>query len=117
MEEGFHYYHLTIDGGVFNDPGTHNYYGSTRWESGVEVPAHDADFYAMKDVPHGKVSQILYPSKTTTAWSSAALLFTRPRAMTRTLPPATQCSICNTAGEKMRPHGGIKATPTRSWTT
>src|SRR6187431_116231 len=23
MDEGFHYYHLTIDGGVFNDPGTH----------------------------------------------------------------------------------------------
>ena len=32
MEEGFHYYHLTIDGGTFNDPGTGNFYGSTRWE-------------------------------------------------------------------------------------
>nr|ADN44261.1 xylanase [uncultured microorganism] len=55
MDEGFHYYHLTIDGGVFNDPGTNNYYGSTRWESGIEIPAHDADFYAMKNVPHGNV--------------------------------------------------------------
>ena len=26
MDEGFHYYHLTIDGGVFNDPGAKNYY-------------------------------------------------------------------------------------------
>ncbi|MCR4914299.1 MAG: endo-1,4-beta-xylanase, partial [Prevotella sp.] len=60
MDEGFHYYHLTIDGGVFNDPGTHNYYGSTRWESGIEIPAHDADFYAMKNVPHGKVQQVLF---------------------------------------------------------
>uniref|UniRef100_UPI0037439973 hypothetical protein n=1 Tax=Spirosoma taeanense TaxID=2735870 RepID=UPI0037439973 len=22
MDEGFHYYHLTVDGGTFNDPGT-----------------------------------------------------------------------------------------------
>ena len=65
MEEGFHYYHLTIDGGVFNDPGTLNFYGSTRWESGIEIPAHDQDFYALKDVPHGNVVQILFPSKST----------------------------------------------------
>jgi hypothetical protein len=61
-DKGFHYYHLTIDGGVFNDPGTLNFYGSTRWESGVEVPAPDQDFYALKDVPHGRVQQILFPS-------------------------------------------------------
>ncbi len=65
MDEGFHYYHLTIDGGTFNDPGTLNFYGSTRWESGIEIPAHDQDFYALKDVPHGKVQMIIFPSKTT----------------------------------------------------
>ena len=65
MDEGFHYYHLTVDGGTFNDPGTLNFYGSTRWESGLEIPAHDADFYDFKDVPHGKVQMIIFPSKTT----------------------------------------------------
>jgi enterochelin esterase-like enzyme len=65
LDEGFHYYHLTVDGGTFNDPGTLNFYGSTRWESGIEVPAHDQEFYALKDVPHGKVEQILFPSKST----------------------------------------------------
>ena len=65
MDEGFHYYHITMDGGTFNDPGTLNFYGSTRWESGIEIPAHDRDFYALKDVPHGKVQQILFPSKST----------------------------------------------------
>jgi enterochelin esterase-like enzyme len=65
LDEGFHYYHLTVDGGTFNDPGTLNFYGSTRWESGIEIPAHDADFYALKDVPHGQVSQILFPSPST----------------------------------------------------
>jgi enterochelin esterase-like enzyme len=65
MDEGFHYYHLTIDGGVFNDPGALNFYGSTRWESGIEIAAHDQDFYTLKDVPHGNVQQILFPSAST----------------------------------------------------
>jgi enterochelin esterase-like enzyme len=65
LDEGFHYYHLSVDGGTFNDPGTLNYYGSIRWESGIEIPAHDQDFYALKDVPHGNVQQVLFPSKST----------------------------------------------------
>jgi enterochelin esterase-like enzyme len=77
LDEGFHYYHLTIDGGVFNDPGTLNFYGSTRWESGVEVPAQDQDFYALKDVPHGKVQQILFYSKSTNT-SRRAYVYTPP---------------------------------------
>jgi len=77
MDEGFHYYHLTIDGGVFNDPGALNYYGSTRWESGIEIPAHDQDFYALKDVPHGNVQQILFPSKSTNT-SRRAFVYTPP---------------------------------------
>ncbi len=77
LEEGFHYYHLTIDGGVFNDPGTNNYYGSTRWESGIEIPAHDQDFYLLKDVPHGKVEQILFPSKSTKT-DRRAFVYTPP---------------------------------------
>ena len=76
-DRGFHYYHLTIDGGVFNDPGTLNFYGSIRWESGVEVPAQDEDFYALKDVPHGKVQQILFPSKSTNT-SRRAFVYTPP---------------------------------------
>lgn len=77
MDEGFHYYHLTVDGGVFNDPGTLNFYGSTRWESGIEIPAHDQDFYALKDVPHGNVQQILFPSKSTNT-SRRAFVYTPP---------------------------------------
>lgn len=65
MDEGFHYYHLTIDGGVVNDPGALNFYGSTRWESGIEIPAHDRDFYALKNVPHGQVQQVLFHSPST----------------------------------------------------
>ncbi len=77
MDEGFHYYHLTIDGGTFNDPGALNFYGSTRWESGIEIPAHDQEFYALKDVPHGFVQQILFPS-TSTNTSRRAFVYTPP---------------------------------------
>jgi len=77
MDEGFHYYHVTVDGGVFNDPGALNFYGSTRWESGIEIPAHDQDFYALKDVPHGNVQQILFPSKST-GTSRRAYVYTPP---------------------------------------
>jgi enterochelin esterase-like enzyme len=77
MDKGFHYYHLTIDGGVFNDPGTMNFYGSVRWESGIEIPAPDQDFYALKDVPHGNVQQVLFPSKST-GTSRRAFVYTPP---------------------------------------
>src|SRR5512140_3592581 len=77
LDEGFHYYRVTIDGGTFNDPGALNFYGSTRWESGIEVPAQDRDFYALKDVPHGRVQQILFPSKSTNT-SRRAFVYTPP---------------------------------------
>lgn len=77
MDEGFHYYHLTIDGGVFNDPGAMNFFGSSRWESGIEIPAKDQDFYELKNVPHGNVQQILFPSKSTNT-SRKAYVYTPP---------------------------------------
>ena len=77
LDEGFHYYHLTVDGGTFNDPGTLNFYGSTRWESGIEIPAHDQEFYALKDIPHGRVQQILFSSKST-GTSRRAFVYTPP---------------------------------------
>lgn len=77
MDEGFHYYHLTVDGGVLNDPGTLNFYGSCRWESGIEIPAHDRDFYALKKVPHGNVQQILFHSPST-GTERRAFVYTPP---------------------------------------
>jgi enterochelin esterase-like enzyme len=77
LDEGFHYYRLTVDGGAFNDPGTLNFFGSRRWESGIEIPAHDRDFYALKDVPHGNVQQILFPSPSTDA-VRRAFVYTPP---------------------------------------
>lgn len=77
-DEGFHYYHLNVDGGVVNDPGAMNYFGSTRWESGIEIPAHDQDFYAMKNVPHGNVQQVLFWSESTKT-TRRAFVYTPPQ--------------------------------------
>jgi enterochelin esterase family protein len=65
---GFHYYHLRIDGSTIADPSTHTYFGSGWENSGIEIPAPDADFYAPHDVPHGRVSEQWYFSKVTNAW-------------------------------------------------
>lgn len=68
QDEGFHYYQLNIDGAQVPDPGSMFFYGDSRWGSGIEVPAKDQDFYALKDVPHGQVRQNIYFSRITNAW-------------------------------------------------
>jgi len=67
QDEGFHYYQLVIDGAGVPDPSSLYFYGGNRWGSGVEVPAQDQDFYAVKDVPHGQLRQTLYYSKNANA--------------------------------------------------
>ena len=65
QDEGFHYYQLWIDGAAVPDPGSLYFFGAMRWGSGIEIPAHDQDIYALKNVPHGQVRQILFFSKST----------------------------------------------------
>jgi enterochelin esterase-like enzyme len=64
LDEGFHYYTINIDGAEVPDPNSHYFYGAGRWGSAVEVPAKDADFYALKNVPHGQLREIYYFAKT-----------------------------------------------------
>ncbi len=63
QDEGFHYYQLWVDSAKVPDPDSLYFYGASRWGSGVEVPAKDQDFYALKNVPHGQVRQTIYYSK------------------------------------------------------
>ena len=65
QDEGFHYYQLWIDGAAVPDPNSLYFYGAMRWGSGIEIPAHDQDFYALVNVPHGQIRQVLFPSKST----------------------------------------------------
>ena len=66
LDEGFHYYTINIDGAEVPDPNSMFFYGSSRWGSAVEIPAKDRDFYALKDVPHGQLRQVLYSAKSST---------------------------------------------------
>lgn len=68
QDVGFHYYQLNIDGASVPDPGTIYFYGAGRWGSGIEIPAHDHEFYALLDVPHGAISSRYYYSNITEGW-------------------------------------------------
>jgi len=68
QDDGFHYYQLNIDGASVPDPGTKYFYGAGRWGSGIEIPAPDEEFYALKDVPHGEVRENIYFSKISNAF-------------------------------------------------
>jgi enterochelin esterase-like enzyme len=68
QDPGFHYYQLNIDGASVPDPGSVYFYGAGRWGSGIEIPAPDQEFYALKDVSHGSVSENIYFSKITNSW-------------------------------------------------
>jgi enterochelin esterase family protein len=83
QDEGFHYYQLVIDGAQVPDPGSIYFYGASRWGSGIEVPTHDQEFYALKDVPHGEVRQNVYFSKITKAWRRC-FVYTPPDYETNT---------------------------------
>src|SRR6478672_5412896 len=65
---GFHYYSIIVDGSVVADPATRTFFGSGWDNSGIEIPEPDADYYSVKDVPHGQVSQRWYYSKVTGTW-------------------------------------------------
>jgi enterochelin esterase-like enzyme len=65
LDEGFHYYQINIDGADVPDPGSKFFFGAGRWGSAIEIPAKDADFYALKKVPHGQLRENLYFSKST----------------------------------------------------
>ncbi len=77
QDEGFHYYQLWIDGAAVPDPGSLYFYGAMRWGSGIEVPAKDQDFYALKNVPHGQIRQVYFPSKSTNS-IRRAFVYTPP---------------------------------------
>ncbi len=77
LDEGFHYYTINIDGAEVPDPNSKYFFGAMRWGSGVEVPAKDQDFYAVKEVPHGQLREVLFFSKSTDT-TRRAFVYTPP---------------------------------------
>jgi enterochelin esterase family protein len=74
---GFHYYWFVLDGVQVNDPASSTYFGYGKETSAVEVPEAGADFYDLKNVPHGEVRAKWYLSKTTGEWRRA-FVYTPP---------------------------------------
>ncbi|WP_129781069.1 alpha/beta hydrolase-fold protein [Peristeroidobacter soli] len=68
---GFHYYWFVVDGLRVNDPSSETFFGYGKPTGGLEVPEQGADYYAIKDVPHGEVREKTYLSKSTGAWRRA----------------------------------------------
>ena len=64
QDQGNHYYGLVVDGAEVPDPNGSFIFGSGAWRNDVEIPADDQDFYALKNVPHGQLREILYFGKT-----------------------------------------------------
>jgi len=77
LDEGFHYYSIKIAGAEVPDPNSMYFFGAMRWGSGVEVPAHDKEFYALKNVPHGQLREIFFHSDSTGS-ERRAFVYTPP---------------------------------------
>jgi enterochelin esterase-like enzyme len=74
---GFHYYWFLLDGVQVNDPASRTYFGYGKETSGIEIPEPGADYYAIRDVPHGEVREKWYLSRTTGEWRRA-FVYTPP---------------------------------------
>jgi enterochelin esterase-like enzyme len=68
---GFHYYTVSIDGAVVADPATETFFGSGWYNSAIEVPDPEGDYYRVKDVPRGSIRQRWYYSTVTGQWRRA----------------------------------------------
>jgi enterochelin esterase-like enzyme len=77
LDEGFHYYTIKIDGAEVPDPNSLMYFGALRWGSAVELPAHDQEFYTIRNVPHGQLREIYFHSGSTDA-ERRAFVYTPP---------------------------------------
>lgn len=52
---GFHYYAVSVDGFVSNDPGSRVFFAARKEVSGLEIPTPESEFFAIKPIPHGAV--------------------------------------------------------------
>ena len=65
-DEGGHFYTLNIDGAETPDPNS-VVVGANRLRSNIEIPAADQDFYALKNVPHGRLQEVRYFARSSNA--------------------------------------------------
>ncbi len=71
IEPGYYDYVFVIDGVWVNDSGSTNSFAIDHELSFIEVPAREAMFYDLRDVPHGDIRQHWYFSGLTGKWRRA----------------------------------------------
>lgn len=64
LTPGFHYYYFEVNGISTSNPNERVYFGSSYWNSGIEIPDTSVNFYEIKDVPHGTIRMQLYYAST-----------------------------------------------------
>jgi hypothetical protein len=112
---GFHYYSIVVDGSVIADPATRTFFGSGWDNSGIEIPAPDAEFYSPKDVPHGDVRERWYYSKVTGKWRRC-FVYTPPDYQSSSQTRYPVLYLLHGWGENSKA-GQRKVTSSSSWTT
>jgi len=98
---GFHYYSLVIDGIKVADPASESFFGMGRMASAIEIPEKGADFYLIKDVPHGTISSKYYFSNVTNCWRRL-FVYTPPGYDTKTSEKYPVIYIQHGGGEDER---------------
>ena len=112
---GFHYYTLSIDGAVVADPSTRTFFGSGCYNSAIEVPDPDADYYA----PEGRAAREGAPALVPLESDRhlAARLCLHAARLRRQHQANIRCCTCCTAGARTSRAGTCKGTSTSSSTT
>lgn len=77
LDEGFHYYTISLDGAEVPDPNSRMFFGAQCWGSAVEIPAKDEDTYTLKNVPQGQLRELFFHSPST-ATMRRAFVYTPP---------------------------------------
>ncbi|MDR2534211.1 MAG: hypothetical protein LBC81_05520 [Tannerellaceae bacterium] len=77
---GFHYYQITVDGVSAVNPDDKPFFGMGRWVDDIEILEKGVDFYSIKDVPHGLISESWYYSDIRKEWRRCMVY--RPLNMT-----------------------------------
>jgi len=62
---GLHYYLISVNGFASADPGSRTFFAARKEVSGIEIPAPESEFFAIKDVPHDTIRTEWYFSQAT----------------------------------------------------
>ena len=111
LDEGFHYYRSTSTAPTCPTPAASSSTAPAAGAARIEIPAKDADFYALKNVPHGQLreSPVLLQEH---QHHPPLLRLHAARLRQGHRASAIRCCTCSTAAARTRPAGAARAART-----